>query len=222
MAQSIMADPEVQAVVREKGPLKVVIRPVENMLTGEVLPAVLGLPDGDGKVQAQPAHKGERMCRIDGQRRQDREDLAPEALVEHSLFDFVVAEDVPRARALLASTFDGNGPNPVYTEAYGQLDVTDVKDGDHVLVDQPWCADYRPQGLRAGASLPLLTPKLSAPVQEERSPEVPREFQKPKGRMLIFWGCGERAKPGQPLANALRQAQLGLMDDATTSHREAS
>ncbi len=38
MADSIVADPEVQAVVRQAGPLKVVIRPVENQLTGEVLP----------------------------------------------------------------------------------------------------------------------------------------------------------------------------------------
>lgn len=39
MAQSIMADPEVQQTVAEHGPLKVVVLPVENLLTGEVLPA---------------------------------------------------------------------------------------------------------------------------------------------------------------------------------------
>lgn len=38
MAQSIMADPDVQAAVAEEGPLRVVIRPVRNELTGEVLP----------------------------------------------------------------------------------------------------------------------------------------------------------------------------------------
>lgn len=38
MAQSIRADPEVQATIEEEGPLRVVIRPVRNELTGEVLP----------------------------------------------------------------------------------------------------------------------------------------------------------------------------------------
>jgi hypothetical protein len=58
-----------------------------------------------------------------------------------------------------------------------------------------------PQGLRAGASLPLVSPepvKVSQPEPEER-PTIPKEYQQPKGRMLIFWGCGEHAKAGQPV-----------------------
>jgi hypothetical protein len=35
-------------------------------------------------------------------------------------------------------------------------------------------------------------------VDEER-PQVPHEYQRPKGRMLIFWGCGQHARPGQPV-----------------------
>ena len=27
---------------------------------------------------------------------------------------------------------------------------------------------------------------------------MPTEFQRPKGRILIYWGCGEHAGPGQP------------------------
>ena len=38
MARSIMADPDVQQAIAERGPLKVVVLPVENRLTGEVLP----------------------------------------------------------------------------------------------------------------------------------------------------------------------------------------
>jgi hypothetical protein len=74
---------------------------------------------------------------------------------------------------------------------------------------EPLAEHLPPQGLRAGASLPLLTPKPSAPVPEERSPEVPREFQKPKGRMLIFWGCGEKARPGQPIVIDFAQVAAG-------------
>jgi two-component system cell cycle sensor histidine kinase/response regulator CckA len=35
--------------------------------------------------------------------------LAPEALVEHSLFDFVVEADLPHVKALLSSAFEGDG-----------------------------------------------------------------------------------------------------------------
>lgn len=54
-----------------------------------------------------------------------------------------------------------------------------------------------PAGLGAGASLPLLTPKVQR--REEEPGQPPQDFQKPRGRMLIFWGCGERAGPGQPV-----------------------
>jgi hypothetical protein len=66
-----------------------------------------------------------------------------------------------------------------------------------------------PSGLGAGPSLPLATPEpppASAPVEDDR-PAVPREYQKPRGKMLIFWGCGEHAKPGQPLV--IDFAQMG-------------
>jgi hypothetical protein len=54
-----------------------------------------------------------------------------------------------------------------------------------------------PQGLGAGPVLPLVSP--AAPVYEEHEPGPPTQYQQPKGRMLIFWGCGEHAPPGQPL-----------------------
>jgi hypothetical protein len=68
--------------------------------------------------------------------------------------------------------------------------------------DAPHAEHLPPQGLGVGPSLPLLTPevqKVEAREPEEERPEIPREYQKPKGRMLIFWGCGEHARPGQPL-----------------------
>ena len=38
MAMKIVADPEVQAAIAREGPLKVVVQPVENRMTAEVLP----------------------------------------------------------------------------------------------------------------------------------------------------------------------------------------
>jgi hypothetical protein len=74
---------------------------------------------------------------------------------------------------------------------------------------EPQAEHLPPQGLGAGQSLPLLTPKASpAPVEE---PQIPREYQKPRGRMLIFWGCGEHAKAGQPVVIDFAQITAGKM-----------
>lgn len=39
--------------------------------------------------------------------------------------------------------------------------------------------------------------------------EPPRDFQRPRERMLIFWGCGEHAPPDQPVEIDLAQAAPG-------------
>ena len=53
-----------------------------------------------------------------------------------------------------------------------------------------------PPGLQMGASLPLVTPAV---VKQEPTPTgIPAQFQRPKGRILIYWGCGEHAGAGQP------------------------
>lgn len=54
-----------------------------------------------------------------------------------------------------------------------------------------------PPGLNMGAALPLESPRRAPP--ERREGEVPQGLERPKGRMLIFWGCGEKAGPGQPV-----------------------
>lgn len=65
---------------------------------------------------------------------------------------------------------------------------------------EPQAEHLPPQGLGVGESLPLVTPvSQPAPEAEPERPAIPQEFQRPRGRMLIFWGCGEHARPGQPL-----------------------
>jgi hypothetical protein len=50
-----------------------------------------------------------------------------------------------------------------------------------------------------GSSLPLVTPttEKSEYVPPERG-ERPEQYEKPKARMLIYWGCGETIRKGQP------------------------
>ena len=53
-----------------------------------------------------------------------------------------------------------------------------------------------PPELRLGPTLPLLPPKVE-PRRSER--DVPDEIpERPKGRILFYWGCGETVRPGQP------------------------
>lgn len=53
-----------------------------------------------------------------------------------------------------------------------------------------------PPGLQMGASLPLVTPEAARPVRQ--TPAEPYQYERPKGRMLIYWGCGEHVGAGQP------------------------
>ena len=67
-----------------------------------------------------------------------------------------------------------------------------------------------PAALGAGPSLPLVTPRIAPPEPAEPG-EPPQMTQRPKGHMLIYWGCGEHAAappididfsrigPGQPM-----------------------
>ena len=55
----------------------------------------------------------------------------------------------------------------------------------------PEANHFIPAGMAMGQSLPLVTPE---PVKREPyAPGEPGSYEKPKGRMLIYWGCGEHA-----------------------------
>lgn len=56
-----------------------------------------------------------------------------------------------------------------------------------------------PAGLRMGDSLPLVPPRAE-PAREREVAEVPDEYrqEKPKGRILVYWGCGTEVRRGQP------------------------
>lgn len=58
---------------------------------------------------------------------------------------------------------------------------------------KPKADHFLPTGMKMGKSLALETP-----VSEPREPGE-AEFRRPKGRMLIYWGCGAKAPKGQPI-----------------------
>jgi len=57
----------------------------------------------------------------------------------------------------------------------------------------PKADHFLPEGMRMGASVPLITPEVSKGGTDTQP------FERPKGRLLIFWGCGAHAGPGQPV-----------------------
>lgn len=60
-----------------------------------------------------------------------------------------------------------------------------------------------PPGLQMGPSLPLIAPNAPKPATQTYP------YQQPKGRMIIYWGCGEHVGAGQPTVIDFAKAAAG-------------
>lgn len=63
----------------------------------------------------------------------------------------------------------------------------------------PTADHFMPAGMNLGPSVPLATPTPTTSTPEKYAPGQPGEMRRPKGRLLLFWGCGAHAGPGQPI-----------------------
>jgi hypothetical protein len=98
----------------------------------------------------------------------------------------------PSASAMMGMMM-GRGPDP---NAVQHLLTLQLGSREHPQ-GAPQAEHLPPQALGVGPSLPLVTPvERAGPVTEGPSETTPME--RPRGRMLIYWGCGEHAPPGQP------------------------
>jgi hypothetical protein len=62
---------------------------------------------------------------------------------------------------------------------------------------EPTAEHLIPATMSMGSSLPLRTPqKVEHP--RGRDEDTPDNYEKPKGRLLLYWGCGAQAGAGQP------------------------
>lgn len=86
----------------------------------------------------------------------------------------------------MAMMFGGGRGNNVQRELYLRLGSSSGPAKGNPKADH-----FMPPTARLGKSVALVTPR------EERTPEELPE--KPKGRLLIYWGCGEHAPKGQPV-----------------------
>ncbi|MBW8296787.1 hypothetical protein [Sphingopyxis sp.] len=69
---------------------------------------------------------------------------------------------------------------------------------------------FLPQA-KLGKSVPLLGPEPGKPREREDGNEMPKDFERPKGRLLLFWGCGAKAGPGQPVIIDFAKIAAGQM-----------
>jgi hypothetical protein len=76
----------------------------------------------------------------------------------------------------------------------------------------PHAEHLPPAGLQAGPSLPLVTPQAAPRASATAQPWG--QMERPKGRMLIYWGCGETARPGQPAVIDFASMAAGKMPPA--------
>jgi hypothetical protein len=54
-----------------------------------------------------------------------------------------------------------------------------------------------PAGTQLAPTLKLVAPKAAKPLPRDDD-EAPTEIERPKGRMHLYWGCGDTVRPGQP------------------------
>lgn len=87
----------------------------------------------------------------------------------------------------MSMMFGGGGGDRTIHEMVLRLGSTQSPTGGAPKADH-----FMPAGAGLGPSVPLVTPGTG---KGEDSPE----FQRPKGRLLIYWGCGAKAGPGQPV-----------------------
>lgn len=89
----------------------------------------------------------------------------------------------------------------------------------------PHADHFMPAGMQLGQSVPLTTP-TSDPEPADTIGQQPTEehHETPKGRLLLFWGCGEHAPAGQPIIFDFAKMAQGQGFPAgvwtTTIHRD--
>jgi hypothetical protein len=111
----------------------------------------------------------------------------------------------PNVGAIMAAMNGGGGGSVAHTLQL-RLSSRDKPAGT------PQAQHFIPAGLDMGASLPLVTPEIER-ASTPSGPSEPGTYEKPKGRMLIYWGCGEHAAAGEPMVIDLAKMTSGQVPE---------
>lgn len=104
----------------------------------------------------------------------------------------------------MAAMFGGRGAafgpsRSLQMQLEGPREVAEPK-ADHLI----------PPNQKMGERLPLVTPKQGKTEYRPERRETSENHEKPKARMLIYWGCGEQVAKGQP--KVIDTAQMSPAD----------
>lgn len=102
----------------------------------------------------------------------------------------------PNIGAMMSMMNGGGGAasHLLFLRLASRTPATGAPHGNHLI----------PPGLDMGASLPLVAPDRATPTATGDM-----SFERPRGRMLVYWGCGDHAGGGQPLTIEFAQLASG-------------
>lgn len=92
----------------------------------------------------------------------------------------------------MASMMLGGGMNSTSKRLLLQLGSQQSASGE------PAADHFVPSAMSMGSSLPLTSPKKVERTPGRDEEDTPDNYEKPKGRLLLYWGCGAQAGAGQP------------------------
>jgi hypothetical protein len=78
-----------------------------------------------------------------------------------------------------------------------------------------------PQATQLAPALKLQAPEKPKPLPVEKGEDEPDDwdYEPPKGKLIMYWGCSETVKPGQPKVVNLETATLGELAKFFESRR---
>ncbi len=62
----------------------------------------------------------------------------------------------------------------------------------------PKADHFIPPGQNMGEALPLISPRTGNKLSRHEAPDEAPDPEKPKGKILMYWGCGDKIRSGQP------------------------
>jgi hypothetical protein len=125
----------------------------------------------------------------------------------------------PSRGSIIGGLLTGRGPAAPAANNPGYVHNLRLDLGSPRRPSGPPAADhFIPAGLNAGPSLPLVSPE---PAQRPTPmPNDPRTYGdgRANGRILIYWGCGDHVRPGQPVEIDLARLRATGQVPATMSN----
>jgi len=129
--------------------------------------------------------------------------------------------DVSTQAGLGAGMMGGGGGKPSLGDIMGMFSGRSAASYTHGLSlrlasrtpapASPQADHLIPQGLQMGPSLPLIAPPPATPGKPDEY--RPGPMDKPQGRMLVYWGCGDHVGAGQPLVIDFAQMMSGKVPE---------